>query len=87
MYAIRSYYEIEAVLQGAVGDQQLVAGEDGVRVGLHGLGETGGVGGGRMGGFGRVNGEFGLKGYCQTQSIVIDRLGSRREPIWSYNFV
>jgi acyl-CoA reductase-like NAD-dependent aldehyde dehydrogenase len=39
-------------------------------------------GGVKDSGIGRVNGELGLKGYCQTQSIIIDRLGSRREPIW-----
>jgi acyl-CoA reductase-like NAD-dependent aldehyde dehydrogenase len=33
-------------------------------------------------GIGRVNGESGLKGYCSVQSIVIDRFGSKSEPIW-----
>jgi succinate-semialdehyde dehydrogenase/glutarate-semialdehyde dehydrogenase len=33
-------------------------------------------------GIGRVNGELGLKGYCRVQSIVIDRFGSKAEPIW-----
>jgi acyl-CoA reductase-like NAD-dependent aldehyde dehydrogenase len=33
-------------------------------------------------GIGRVNGELGLKGYCQVQSIVIDRFGSKSELLW-----
>jgi succinate-semialdehyde dehydrogenase/glutarate-semialdehyde dehydrogenase len=39
-------------------------------------------GGVRESGIGRVNGELGLKGYCSVQSIVIDRFGSKAEPIW-----
>jgi acyl-CoA reductase-like NAD-dependent aldehyde dehydrogenase len=39
-------------------------------------------GGVKDSGIGRVNGELGLKGYCQTQSIVIDRWGGRSEPLW-----
>jgi acyl-CoA reductase-like NAD-dependent aldehyde dehydrogenase len=39
-------------------------------------------GGVRESGLGRVNGEQGLKGYCTVQSIVVDRFGSRSEPIW-----
>ena len=39
-------------------------------------------GGVKESGIGRVNGESGLKSYCQTQSIVIDRLGGRSEPLW-----
>ena len=39
-------------------------------------------GGVKESGIGRVNGESGLKSYCQTQSIVIDRLGGRTEPLW-----
>jgi succinate-semialdehyde dehydrogenase/glutarate-semialdehyde dehydrogenase len=33
-------------------------------------------------GIGRVNGELGLRGMCHVQSIVIDRTGTRSEPIW-----
>jgi succinate-semialdehyde dehydrogenase/glutarate-semialdehyde dehydrogenase len=33
-------------------------------------------------GIGRVNGEIGLKSYCRVQSIVVDRFGSKAEPIW-----
>jgi len=33
-------------------------------------------------GIGRVNGETGLRSYCHVQSIVIDRLGSKSEPLW-----
>lgn len=33
-------------------------------------------------GIGRVNGELGLKSYCAVQSIVVDRFGSKAEPIW-----
>jgi succinate-semialdehyde dehydrogenase/glutarate-semialdehyde dehydrogenase len=39
-------------------------------------------GGVKDSGIGRVNGELGLKGYCQTQSIVVDRFGGRREALW-----
>lgn len=39
-------------------------------------------GGVKQSGFGRVNGELGLKSYCQVQSIVVDRFGSKSEPIW-----
>jgi acyl-CoA reductase-like NAD-dependent aldehyde dehydrogenase len=39
-------------------------------------------GGVRESGIGRVNGELGLKGYCSVQSIVVDRFGSKSEPIW-----
>jgi len=39
-------------------------------------------GGVRASGIGRVNGELGLKGYCSVQSIVVDRFGSKSEPIW-----
>jgi acyl-CoA reductase-like NAD-dependent aldehyde dehydrogenase len=39
-------------------------------------------GGVRESGIGRVNGEQGLKGYCSVQSIVVDRFGSKSEPIW-----
>jgi acyl-CoA reductase-like NAD-dependent aldehyde dehydrogenase len=39
-------------------------------------------GGVKESGIGRVNGEIGLRSYCNTQSILIDRFGSRREPIW-----
>jgi acyl-CoA reductase-like NAD-dependent aldehyde dehydrogenase len=39
-------------------------------------------GGVKDSGIGRVNGELGLKGYCQTQSIVIDRWGGKSEPLW-----
>jgi succinate-semialdehyde dehydrogenase/glutarate-semialdehyde dehydrogenase len=39
-------------------------------------------GGVKESGIGRVNGELGLKGFCHTRSIVIDRLGGKSEPIW-----
>jgi succinate-semialdehyde dehydrogenase/glutarate-semialdehyde dehydrogenase len=39
-------------------------------------------GGVKHSGVGRVNGEHGLKGYCNIQSILVDRFGGRREPIW-----
>jgi succinate-semialdehyde dehydrogenase/glutarate-semialdehyde dehydrogenase len=39
-------------------------------------------GGIKESGIGRVNGELGLKGFCQTRSIVIDRLGGKSEPTW-----
>ena len=39
-------------------------------------------GGVKDSGIGRVNGEMGLKSYCHTQSIVINRLGGRTEPLW-----
>jgi succinate-semialdehyde dehydrogenase/glutarate-semialdehyde dehydrogenase len=39
-------------------------------------------GGERESGIGRVNGDTGLKGYCRTQSIVIDRFGGRSEALW-----
>ena len=39
-------------------------------------------GGAKQSGLGRVNGEIGLKGYCQVQSIAIDRFGARSEPLW-----
>jgi succinate-semialdehyde dehydrogenase/glutarate-semialdehyde dehydrogenase len=39
-------------------------------------------GGVKESGIGRVNGEQGLKGFCHTRSIVIDRLGGKSEPIW-----
>lgn len=39
-------------------------------------------GGVKESGIGRVNGEVGLKSYCEEQSILIDRLGSKAEPIW-----
>ncbi len=39
-------------------------------------------GGVKESGIGRVNGEAGLRGYCQVQSIVIDRLGGKSEPFW-----
>ncbi len=39
-------------------------------------------GGRKESGVGQVNGETGLKGYCQAQSIVIDRMGSKSELLW-----
>jgi succinate-semialdehyde dehydrogenase/glutarate-semialdehyde dehydrogenase len=39
-------------------------------------------GGVKESGIGRVNGELGLKGFCHTRSIVIDRLGGKSEPTW-----
>jgi succinate-semialdehyde dehydrogenase/glutarate-semialdehyde dehydrogenase len=39
-------------------------------------------GGVKESGIGRVNGELGLRSYCNVQSILIDRMGSRGEPLW-----
>jgi succinate-semialdehyde dehydrogenase/glutarate-semialdehyde dehydrogenase len=39
-------------------------------------------GGRRESGIGQVNGEVGLRSYCHAQSIVVDRLGARAEPLW-----
>lgn len=39
-------------------------------------------GGIKESGIGRVNGDAGLKGFCHTQSIVVDRLGGKTEPTW-----
>jgi acyl-CoA reductase-like NAD-dependent aldehyde dehydrogenase len=39
-------------------------------------------GGTKDSGIGRVNGEQGLKSFCRTQSIVIDRMGGKSEPLW-----
>jgi acyl-CoA reductase-like NAD-dependent aldehyde dehydrogenase len=39
-------------------------------------------GGVKQSGIGRVNGEQGLRSYCNTQSILIDRVGARNEPLW-----
>jgi succinate-semialdehyde dehydrogenase/glutarate-semialdehyde dehydrogenase len=39
-------------------------------------------GGIKHSGIGRVNGEQGLRSYCNTQSILIDRLGAASEPLW-----
>jgi acyl-CoA reductase-like NAD-dependent aldehyde dehydrogenase len=39
-------------------------------------------GGIKESGIGRVNGDLGLKSFCHTRSIVVDRLGGRSEPIW-----
>jgi succinate-semialdehyde dehydrogenase/glutarate-semialdehyde dehydrogenase len=39
-------------------------------------------GGMKQSGIGRVNGEAGLKGFCQERSIVIDRVGGKTEPTW-----
>ncbi len=39
-------------------------------------------GGVKESGWGRVNGELGLKAQCRVQSIVVDRFGSKAEPIW-----
>ena len=39
-------------------------------------------GGVKDSGIGRVNGRQGLESYCHTQSILIDRFGGRREPLW-----
>jgi acyl-CoA reductase-like NAD-dependent aldehyde dehydrogenase len=33
-------------------------------------------------GIGRVNGEAGLRSYCHTRSILIDRRGAKTEPLW-----
>ena len=39
-------------------------------------------GGTKHSGIGRVNGEIGLKGYCQVQSILVDRFGAKSEGMW-----
>jgi succinate-semialdehyde dehydrogenase/glutarate-semialdehyde dehydrogenase len=39
-------------------------------------------GGVKESGIGRVNGEIGLRSYCNLQSILIDRVGSQSEPLW-----
>jgi len=39
-------------------------------------------GGRRESGIGQVNGEAGLKSYCHAQSILVDRFGSKNEPLW-----
>jgi acyl-CoA reductase-like NAD-dependent aldehyde dehydrogenase len=39
-------------------------------------------GGIKESGIGRVNGEMGLRSYCNVQSILIDRVGSQSEPLW-----
>jgi acyl-CoA reductase-like NAD-dependent aldehyde dehydrogenase len=39
-------------------------------------------GGIKQSGIGRVNGELGLRSYCNVQSILIDRFGSPSEPLW-----
>jgi succinate-semialdehyde dehydrogenase/glutarate-semialdehyde dehydrogenase len=39
-------------------------------------------GGVRNSGVGRVNGEEGLRGYCYSQPIIVDRFGRRDEPAW-----
>jgi succinate-semialdehyde dehydrogenase/glutarate-semialdehyde dehydrogenase len=39
-------------------------------------------GGVKASGIGRVNGDLGLKGYCQVQSIVVDRFGAKSELLW-----
>ncbi len=39
-------------------------------------------GGARESGIGRVNGETGLRSFCRTQSILIDRFGARAELLW-----
>ncbi len=39
-------------------------------------------GGIKESGIGRVNGEIGLRSYCHVKSILIERLGSKREAVW-----
>jgi acyl-CoA reductase-like NAD-dependent aldehyde dehydrogenase len=39
-------------------------------------------GGVKDSGIGRVNGDIGLRSYCHTQSIVVDRFGGRSEAMW-----
>jgi succinate-semialdehyde dehydrogenase/glutarate-semialdehyde dehydrogenase len=39
-------------------------------------------GGVKESGIGRVNGDVGLRGYCHTRAIVIDRFGARTEALW-----
>jgi len=39
-------------------------------------------GGVKDSGIGQVNGEAGLRGFCHTQSILVDRFGRRSEPGW-----
>ena len=39
-------------------------------------------GGRKDSGIGQVNGEIGLRSYCHAQSILIDRVGAKREFLW-----
>jgi succinate-semialdehyde dehydrogenase/glutarate-semialdehyde dehydrogenase len=39
-------------------------------------------GGRKDSGVGQVNGDAGLRSYCHAQSITIDRLGAKTEPLW-----
>jgi succinate-semialdehyde dehydrogenase/glutarate-semialdehyde dehydrogenase len=39
-------------------------------------------GGVKSSGVGRVNGDVGLRSYCHTRSIVVDRFGGRSEAMW-----
>jgi acyl-CoA reductase-like NAD-dependent aldehyde dehydrogenase len=39
-------------------------------------------GGLKESGIGKVNGEIGLRSYCDAQSIVVDRFGGKREFLW-----
>jgi len=39
-------------------------------------------GGRKTSGVGQVNGEVGLRGYCQAMPIVIDRFGPKEEHVW-----
>ncbi len=39
-------------------------------------------GGIKNSGVGRVNGDEGLRGYCYSQPVIVDRLGRDREQIW-----
>lgn len=39
-------------------------------------------GGVKQSGVGRVNGEVGLRSFCQVQALVVSRFGGRSEPVW-----
>jgi len=39
-------------------------------------------GGMKDSGIGRANGEAGLRSYCHTRSILVDRFGGKSEPMW-----
>ena len=40
------------------------------------------MGGWKESGIGCRHGEYGIKKYCRPESLVITRLGGKREPLW-----
>ena len=40
------------------------------------------MGGWKQSGIGFRHGEYGIKKYCRTESIVVTRFGGKREPNW-----